>query len=127
MKKNIITLIGVIVFALASTTAIAHHSAAPFDFTQQVNLKGVVKKFTVVNPHSYIKLEVTDEDRGTRDIVFEGMSASTFYRAGYTRNSVKVGDVIQVTFAPRYNKDDGGFIMSFVTSGGKDIGFTGGQ
>jgi hypothetical protein len=103
--------------------ALAHHSAAPFDFTNQTVVEGVVKEFRVLNPHSFVVLEVTDEDRGTRDIEFEGMSASIFYRAGYTVGSVKEGDKIQITIAPRHDGGDGGFILSFVTADGKDIGF----
>ena len=102
---------------------LAHHSAAPFDFTGPVTLKGTVKEFSVLNPHSVIVLEVTDDERGTRDIEFEGMSASVFYRAGYMKSSVNQNDNISMTIAPRHDGGDGGFVMSFITVDGQDIGF----
>jgi hypothetical protein len=102
-------------------SVIAHHSAAPFDFTGTITISGLVKEFSVLNPHSVIVLEVTDDERGTRDIEFEGMSASVFYRAGYIKSSVNQNDNISMTIAPRHDGGDGGFVMSFITVDGQDI------
>lgn len=122
MKKYVIPF-AFIISTLASAASFAHHSAAPFDFSKLASIEGVVKLFKVVNPHTVAVLEVTDGKKGTREIEFEGMSASVFYRAGYTRNSVKIGDRLTIKYAPRHDGEDGGFIMSFVDPAGKDIGF----
>jgi hypothetical protein len=103
--------------------AAGHHSAAQFDFGQRVTIHGVVKEFNVVNPHTSAIVEVTDA-KGTRDVEFEGHSASHFYRAGYTRGMVHAGDEIAVLIAPRDDGEDGGFIQAF-TVNGKTIGFGG--
>ena len=121
MKKLLIT----VLLSAIPSIVLAHHSAAPFDFTQSVVLNGEVKEFSVKNPHSVIVMEITDEERGTRDIEFEGMSASTFYRAGYSRGTVELGDTISVTIAPRHSGEDGGFVMSFETKDGESFGFSG--
>jgi Family of unknown function (DUF6152) len=103
--------------------ATAHHSAAQFDFGQRVTVEGVVKEFNVVNPHTSAIVEVTDA-KGTREVEFEGHSASHFYRAGYTRGMVHAGDEIAILIAPRGDGKDGGFIQAF-TVNGKTIGFGG--
>jgi len=108
---------------LGSATAMAHHSAAPFNFGGTVVVEGVVKEFNVVNPHSFVVLEVTDDEHGTREVAYEGMSASIFYRAGYTTDSVAIGDTIHITIAPRFDGGDGGFIVAFTTRDGQEIGF----
>jgi hypothetical protein len=108
---------------LWGATAAAHHSAAQFDFGQKVTIEGVVKSFDVKNPHASAVVEVTDA-KGTRDIEFEGHSASHFYRAGYTRDMVKVGDKIAILIAPRNDGGDGGFIQAF-TANGRTVGFGG--
>ena len=56
-------------FALAvfSAAAMAHHSAAQFDFGQRVTVEGTVKEFNVTNPHAWAVITITDEKRGTRD------------------------------------------------------------
>jgi hypothetical protein len=123
MAKSLIAAIGVAAaFALAPIGATAHHSAAPFNFNKPVSVTGTVQLFRVVNPHSHIVLRVTDP-KGTRSINFEGHSASNFMRAGFDRGSVKAGDRVSITYAPRHDGGDGGFVLSFVTPGGKTVGF----
>ena len=110
--------------ALFAAAAMAHHSAAQFDFAQRVTIEGVVKEFNVTNPHTWATVEITDDKRGTREAQYEGHSASHFYRAGFTRDMVKVGDKIAILIAPRRDGEDGGFIQAF-TANGKTIGFGG--
>ena len=110
--------------ALCAAAALAHHSAAQFDFGQRVTIEGVVKDFNVTNPHTWATVEITDDKRGTRDALYEGHSASHFYRAGYERGMVKPGDKIAILIAPRRDGEDGGFIQAF-TVNGKTIGFGG--
>jgi hypothetical protein len=109
--------------AIALTgNAAAHHSAAPFDFSKPVTVLAKVKAFEVINPHSHVVMSITDK-AGTRDVSFEGHSASNFFRAGYSRGSVSVGDQISVTYAPRRDGKDGGFLLAFTTKAGKKVGF----
>jgi hypothetical protein len=110
----------VALFAMAAT---AHHSAAQFDFSKKVTIQGTIKEFNVTNPHTSAVVEVSDA-KGTRDVEYEGHSASHFYRAGYTRDMLKVGDKISILIAPRHDGKDGGFIQAF-TVNGKTVGFGG--
>ncbi|HUK01281.1 MAG TPA: DUF6152 family protein [Steroidobacteraceae bacterium] len=122
MKSLAVTVMSFALALLASGAAQAHHSAAMYDFTKHQDLEGVVKDIRVINPHMSLTLVVTDA-KGTRDIDFEGHSVNNFYRMGYRPNMVKVGDKIKVTFAPRKDVADGGFITGFVTADGKEITF----
>ena len=121
--RKLIVAVGAAAFILWATIAAAHHSAAQFDFSQRVTIEGVVKEFNVTNPHTAAIVEVTDA-KGTRDVEFEGHSASHFYRAGYTRDMVKSGDKIAILIAPRHDGKDGGFIQAF-TVNGRTVGFGG--
>jgi hypothetical protein len=122
--KSFVVAAGGAALAVFSAVAVAHHSAAQFDFSQRVTIEGIVKEFNVTNPHTWAVVTLTDDKRGTRDAEYEGHSASHFYRAGYTRNMVKVGDKIAILIAPRRDGEDGGFIQAF-TVNGKTIGFGG--
>ncbi len=128
MKSNIRRLagFGLIVLASAALTfshlAHAHHSAAPFDFAKTVTIEGTVKTFEVMNPHTRALVTLADAN-GTRDIDFEGHSASNFYRAGYVKGAVQPGDHIQLLIAPRRDGRDGGFIVWFKTQKGLEVGF----
>lgn len=121
--KRFVAALGAPLLVLWATLAGAHHSAAQFDFAQRVTIEGVVKEFNVTNPHTEAIVEVTDA-KGTREVKFEGHSASHFYRAGYTRDMVKAGDKIAVLIAPRHDGNDGGFIQAF-TVNGRTVGFGG--
>ena len=123
-SKTLVAAVFASVLALCAAAAMAHHSAAQFDFAQRVTIEGVVKEFNVTNPHTWATVEITDEKRGTRDAEYEGHSASHFYRAGYTRDMVRVGDKISILIAPRRDGEDGGFIQAF-TVNGKTVGFGG--
>ena len=105
-----------------ASDALAHHSAAMFDFTRSAELEGVVKDIRVINPHMSLVLVVTDA-KGPHEVSFEGHSVNNFYRAGWRPDSVKVGDKIKVRFAPRKDGHDGGFVNAFTTAQGKEIGF----
>lgn len=122
--KRFVVAVGAPALLLCALGAAAHHSAAQFDFSQRVTVKGVIKTFNVRNPHTMAIVEITDEERGTRDVEFEGHSASHFYRAGYTRGMAKPGDEIAILIAPRGDGEDGGFIQAF-TVDGKTVGFGG--
>lgn len=123
MKKYLIATLAGIGLVSGASVALAHHSAAPFDFANKITIEGIVREIKVINPHSVFVLEVTDEKRGTRDIEFEGMSASVFYRSGFIPSSASPGDKISVTIAPRRDGEDGGFVNSMVSADGHYYGF----
>jgi len=99
----------------------AHHSAAQFDFQNTVNLTGVVKEARFSNPHAHIVLTVTDE-RGTRDIEFEGHSRNNMYRQGFRPDMMNVGDKVTIRIAPMRNGTDGGYVTALLTADGTAIG-----
>ena len=96
----------------------AHHSAAEFDLSirdQQVT--GIVKEFKATNPHTQIVLEVSDE-KGTRDIYYEGHSRNNYYRSGWRVGMVKPGDRITLLRAPRSDGGDGGYVLAVTLEDG---------
>lgn len=123
MKKILLAALSGIWFISGASIVMAHHSAAPFDFVNKVTIEGIVKEIKIINPHSVFILEVTDAARGTRNIEFEGMSASVFYRSGFTPSAAVPGDKIEITIAPRKDGEDGGFVSSMVSQDGEWFGF----
>src|SRR5690606_12688541 len=78
----------------------AHHSAIRVDLTIRDNMvTGIVKEFVPANPHTKIVLEVTDE-KGTRDIEYEGHSRNNYFRSGWREGMVKPGDTITADRRP---------------------------
>lgn len=74
----------------------AHHSAAAFNTDTEVTVTGRVTQYSFRNPHVYMTMEVKKED-GTRiSTEVEAGAASVIGPLGFTRDSVKVGDVVTV-------------------------------
>jgi hypothetical protein len=123
MRKTVRLVLVAMALAVGSAPiALAHHSAAMFDFTKNTWVSGVVKDIRVINPHMSLTLVVSG-DKGTKEVMFEGHSVNNFYREGWRPNMVNAGDRIKVRFNPRKDGADGGFVNGFVTSAGREIAF----
>ena len=82
--------------ALALPVAAHHSFAVFFDESKQVKVTGEVQEFQFRNPHGVIRMAVTDTS-GTRLIwKAETNSPSILERRGWTRDSLKAGDVITI-------------------------------
>jgi hypothetical protein len=81
------------VTVLAGMPLLAHHSLdAEFDDKKPVTLKGIVTKFEWLNPHAFISVDVTDAKGAVTNWALELASTSELKSAGWTRESLKVGD-----------------------------------
>ena len=77
---------------------LAHHAfALEFDVNSPIELKGVVAKVELINPHSWIHLDVTDEAGNTVTWMIEGGSPNALVRRGVTKKTVPVGAEVHVT------------------------------
>src|SRR5712691_11556475 len=103
-------LAGLMTVLLAAATApvLAHHSFSPFDMGTQKTVTGTVKAIEWTNPHTWIWLDVPNEQGGVEAWGFEGMSPNFLARPGWTRTSLKVGDKITVMFRPLRDGKKGG-------------------
>ena len=94
MKAKFAGLAAAVGFVLASGAAIAHHSfAAEFDANKPLNMKGTVTKIEWANPHTYFYVDITDPDGKVINWGMEMGSPNGLMRQGWTRNTLKVGDV----------------------------------
>lgn len=75
----------------------AHHSfAAEFDIERPVQLEGVVTDVEFMNPHSWIHIDVTNEDGTVESWSIEGGTPNTLFRMGIDRNTLPVGTEVVV-------------------------------
>ena len=83
---------------LAAVPMLAHHSfSAEYDRSKPIQLKGTVTKVEWMNPHARFYLDVKDDAGKVTNWEFELGSPNGLMRQGWTRNSLKEGDVVTVT------------------------------
>ena len=82
---------------LLARPILAHHSfAAEFDAERPVQIRGVVTGMDWVNPHSWIHLDVKNDDGTVSKWSVEGATPNTLLRRGFTKSSLPVGTEIVV-------------------------------
>jgi len=88
----------VLLLLAGSPTAIAHHSfAAEFDAAKPFKMTGLVTKVEWQNPHTFFYVDVTDPATGrTTSWAMEMGSPNGLMRAGWTRNTLNIGDVVNI-------------------------------
>jgi hypothetical protein len=76
----------------AAAPIYAHHAfSAEFDVKKPLTLKGTLKKWDMINPHSWFHLDVKGDDGKIVPWMVEGGSPNTLIRNGVTKNSVPIG------------------------------------
>ena len=92
--------VGVVgVLLLTGAAAVfAHHSfAAEFDASKPMKLTGLVTKVEWQNPHTFFYIDVTDTaTRKVTNWAIELGSPNGLMRQGWTRNTLKIGDIVSV-------------------------------
>jgi len=84
--------------AFSSIPAAAHHSfAAEYDSSKPITLTGTVTKVEWFNPHAFFYIDVKDEKTGAvTNWAAELNSPNSLMRLGWTRDSMKLEDVVTV-------------------------------
>ena len=104
----------------AVVPAWAHHAfAAEFDSTKPVKLRGKVTKVELINPHSWIHVDVKNPDGTMSNWMFEAGSPNVLLRRGFNKNTIPVGTQVVVD---GYQSKDGS-----LRANGRDITLPNGQ
>jgi hypothetical protein len=114
-------------FLMIPDSAGAHHGWAAFTSEpgSQITLKGTVKEFHFVNPHSVVEFKVKD-DKGQIQ-VWEGELTSNTNLAprGWTAASIEDKEEITITGYPAKNGTHAMRVTRIVLSNGKELKLAG--
>jgi hypothetical protein len=121
MKLNVLFPVVAALLAIAASPAHSHHSFAVFDLSKTVTFKGTLQDLQWTNPHVWIRVEVLEKDKPTT-YEFECAAIAVLKRAGWTRDTVKVGDVITVVSHPYKDGRPGGSVDHLVLKDGTQVG-----
>jgi len=97
-RKFLSLLLGVGVL-VSAVPVVAHHSvSAEFDTTKTIKFTGKVTGINWGNPHIYTLVEAPDPATG-KTVTFrvEGGPPNSLFRAGWRKDTLKVGETVTVT------------------------------
>lgn len=97
MNAKLAVVVAVAGLLVAAQPVVAHHAfSAEFDADKPVKLTGTVTKVEWTNPHAWFYIDVTDETGKVTNWGLEMGSPNGLMRAGWTRKSMNIGDVVTV-------------------------------
>jgi hypothetical protein len=101
MYRTILLVFTGLALLVGSDRVLAHHSfSATYDSANKVEIEGVVKEFVWRNPHSFMRIDVTDKSGEVKTWALEWGSTNDLTQAQITRTTLKPGDKIIVTGEP---------------------------
>jgi len=117
--KQIAAMVGAGAVLLA-VPAWAHHAfAAEFDAKKPVHLEGVVSKVELINPHSWIHVDIKNADGTMTSWMVEAGSPNVLLRRGFTKATIAPGTPVVVE---GFQSKDGS-----MRANGRDITLPNGQ
>ena len=97
MRTRLLAVVTGVSLLLAAVPVWAHHAfAAEFDQSKPVKVRGLVVKWELTNPHSWIHIDVKGNDGKNVTWMIEGASPNNLYRLGLTKESLPPGSDITV-------------------------------
>jgi len=100
---------------------IRHHGYLAVNADLPVDLNGYVTKVEWLNPHTFIYIDVEDENGEYNNWAIELGSPNGLMRRGWTRNSLQEGDVVTVTGYRAKNAPHVGNASEVVLADGKRV------
>jgi len=92
----LVAILGLGVLA-AAAPAVAHHAfSAEFDADRPLQLHGTVTRTEWINPHSWIHIDVENEDGAVESWAIECGAPNALIRRGLNKNSIPAGTELVV-------------------------------
>ena len=114
MPFKSLTLAALLSVPLASPVSAHHSHGAYVAGPNATHLEGTVKEVQLINPHSWIYLEVKNDKGETVTWALEATNPGGLVRKGIKREDVKTGDLIKVR-CHLLRDGSNGCLLGFVT------------
>ena len=95
-----------------SAPVAAHHGNASYDTEKSVNVKGTVTAFIWANPHVFVKVDAKDDSGNVQHWIVEGQNPVSMSAIGWTKDTFKTGDSVEIEAIPAKNGNPVAFLGS---------------
>ncbi len=91
---------------VAATPGVAHHGLANFNLNIDLTIEGTITDIALINPHSWIYVEVTAPDGSVAPWKCELRGGTVLKRSGWTTAMFEIGSKVTITGSPdRYDEN----------------------
>lgn len=104
-----------------ANVALAHHGISNFDLNKDLQLTGTLTKVELLNPHSWLHLDVKDKNGKVASWRCEMRAATVLKRSGWTQQMFKTGTQITVTGSPERNKPNVCYLGTVILADGSSM------
>jgi hypothetical protein len=101
---------------------LAHHSGAMFDDQRMLELNGTVTHFDYVNPHSWLYVDIENDDGSITEWGFELDAPPRLRRLGISPNFWREGDRVAVRTQPLKDGRPAGRLIGAISHEGRTFG-----
>ena len=99
----VVLLAAIFSLAIASVPLRAHHGTAVYDTSRTVTVKGTVAEYVWSNPHVFVKVDSKDENGNVVHWLLEAQNPITETDLGWSKNTFKPGDEVEIDVLPAKN------------------------
>ena len=107
------TAVATAILACLAVPALAHHGFGLFQLEIKREWSGTLTQMNLVNPHSYMELDVVDENGNTLHMRCEMRAATLIRRAGWSTDMFKVGAHVEIEGNPHRDDPEACYIENF--------------
>lgn len=102
----------VVLAVLTGSLLLAHHSSSAYDLSKSLTLDVTVASVAFTNPHVMLHFDAKTESGEIQHWAIETNNPSVMRRAGWTKDTLKAGDKLTITFHPAINGTTNGYIRN---------------
>jgi hypothetical protein len=92
----------------AAATAVAHHSFTEFDRETEIVTTGTVVRWEFNNPHSWLRVNIANDDGTATLWSFEGSGPTSLIQRGITGATFEPGDTVTLMYCRMRDGRPGG-------------------
>ncbi len=100
----------------------AHHSTANFNFDDKarVIIKGKATYFSFTNPHSFLRVNVEQQDGSVKEYTIFMTARAVLQRYGWRPNIIQFGDIVEIEGSPDFKKPNELYMQRIVFADGEE-------
>ena len=108
-------------FFLAPGLALAHHGEAAYDAAKTLTLRATMTDFEWANPHCQLFFDVIGSKGKVEHWSAQAINPLMLSRYGWSRDSLKPGDMVTVFLHPAKNGEMMGILDKVVLANGREL------